>query len=354
MTMPRLAASRATDAPIQSESAGIIADATSAGEDIDECLALAAQWGARFPFPGSGGTADRFRMLAAAAEGDLTAARVLEPHADALAIVAEGIASGQVDSRLSPPGGVWGVFAAEAPNLALHARRAGESWLLDGIKPWCSLAGRLDGALVTAHCDDQRGLFLVDLHDVGVLPQRGTWISRGLRNVDSGPVHFDGVPAIAVGEPGWYLERPGFAWGGIGVAACWYGAAAALVRSLAEVLRGRSSVDRIMALHLGAADAALHAARSCLDVAAQHIDSGRADGSAGTLLAARTRAVVAESAEAVLRHVGHARGPAPLTFEETHARRVADLQIYLRQHHGERDLAELGSLALVDSPMEIR
>jgi hypothetical protein len=45
----------------------------------------------------------------------------------------------------------------------------------------------------------------------------------------------------------------------------------------------------------------------------------------------------------VLSLVGHTLGPAPLAFDETHARRVADLEIYVRQHHAERDLADLGN-----------
>ena len=39
----------------------------------------------------------------------------------------------------------------------------------------------------------------------------------------------------------------------------------------------------------------------------------------------------------------HALGPAPLAFDPDHARRVADLQLYVRQHHAERDEAALGA-----------
>jgi hypothetical protein len=55
------------------------------------------------------------------------------------------------------------------------------------------------------------------------------------------------------------------------------------------------------------------------------------------------RAVVAGAAERAIRQVGHALGPAPLAFDEEHARRVADLELYVRQHHAERDLARLGA-----------
>ena len=41
--------------------------------------------------------------------------------------------------------------------------------------------------------------------------------------------------------------------------------------------------------------------------------------------------------------VGRALGAGPLAHDREHATRVADLTVYLRQHHGERDLAALGA-----------
>jgi hypothetical protein len=46
----------------------------------------------------------------------------------------------------------------------------------------------------------------------------------------------------------------------------------------------------------------------------------------------------------VLGRVGHALGAGPLGHDGDHARRVADLTVYLRQHHAERDLEQLGRL----------
>ncbi len=53
---------------------------------------------------------------------------------------------------------------------------------------------------------------------------------------------------------------------------------------------------------------------------------------------------MAEAAERVVTTVGHALGPGPLSFDEPHLQRVADLTLYLRQHHAERDQARLGEL----------
>jgi hypothetical protein len=46
----------------------------------------------------------------------------------------------------------------------------------------------------------------------------------------------------------------------------------------------------------------------------------------------------------VLATVGRALGAGPLAHDGAHAQRVADLSVYVRQHHGERDLAALGDL----------
>jgi alkylation response protein AidB-like acyl-CoA dehydrogenase len=314
--------------------AKVSAAAAAAGENLDRCLRLAAEVGPELPLPGAGRTAERWELLSAAAAGDLTAARVLEPHADALAILAE--------ARLAALPGVWGVFAAEAPGARLEARQDGNgAWRLSGRKPWCSLGGHLDRALVTALTPAGRRLFAVDLRAPGVTARPGTWVSRGLRAVDSGPVDFDSVPADPVGPTGWYLERPGFSWGGMGVAACWLGGARALVDRLTDALAERPD-NALRDLNLGRADLAQWAAERALHAAADEVDEGRATGAAGEMLALRVRGVVAESAERVLTEVGHALGPAPLAFEEVHARRVADLTIYLRQHHAERDVADIG------------
>jgi hypothetical protein len=45
-----------------------------------------------------------------------------------------------------------------------------------------------------------------------------------------------------------------------------------------------------------------------------------------------------------MHRVGRALGAGPLSHNEAHSRRVADLTVYLRQHHAERDLAELAAL----------
>jgi alkylation response protein AidB-like acyl-CoA dehydrogenase len=113
-----------------------------AGEDTSTALGLAQEFGRMLPEPGRGDTATRWAILAAAGRENLTVGRVLEAHSDALAILAE---AGE-----PVPAGTWGVFAAEAAPYRLEARECGGQVVLHGVKPWCSLAGQLDAALITA------------------------------------------------------------------------------------------------------------------------------------------------------------------------------------------------------------
>lgn len=311
--------------------------AVAAAGSVSRALALAAELGARTPLPGGGSTLTLWETLATIAAADLSVARTIEPHLDAVAILRQ--------AELSVAAGTWGVFAAEAPGHRLEAHHSFNNdgdWQLTGRKPWCSLAGNLDYAIVTAHVPDgERRAFSVDLRQPTVQAIRGTWVSRGLAAVDSGPIDFDAASARPVGADNWYLQRDGFAWGGLGVAACWYGGAVGIARRLLRSV-GERTPDQVALMYLGEVDRHLYAARGALAAAATDIDAGRAHGAAGALLAARVRGVVADAAEAILRMVGHGLGPAPLALEEDHARRVADLQVYLRQHHAERDAAALG------------
>lgn len=298
---------------------------------------LAASNSLDLPFPGEGRTAERFRALAAFAAQDTVLGRLAEAHADAAAILHELGASTPL------PGQVWGVWAAEPPEPVLRAHPTREGWILQGRKPWCSGATICSHALVTARTDEGRGLFAVSLTQPTVHAVPDSWHAVGMRESDSGAVDFEGAAATPVGEPGAYLTRPGFWHGAVGVAACWYGSACEIVRPLhARAVSGRADAHALA--HLGAVTAGLHAARTALRSAAIQIDSGQpADPVARRARARAVRAVVEAAATDTLDRVGRALGAAPLCMDAAHARRVADLTVYLRQSHAEADLAELGN-----------
>ncbi|MFZ2014237.1 MAG: hypothetical protein WAV00_10480, partial [Nocardioides sp.] len=329
-----------------------------AAPGLDAAARVAHDLGPWVPLPAQGDTLTLWESLASLGAADLTLARVAEPHLDALAILREARRHSAIDEHDWNQCGGWGgarlwqVYAAEG-SKRLTATGGDGGWQLTGVKPWCSVADLASHALVTAWAGDERRLFAVDLFQEGVrrpdegsfAGQSASWASRGLSQVRSTALTFDSVRAIAVGGPEWYLRRPGFAWGGAGVAAIWYGACAALARTLRRATRARAP-DQVALLHLGAVDTAQTRARAVLVEAATVADDPQTSADEAVLVCQRVRQVAADSADEILTRVGHALGPAPLTGDAAHARRVADLTVYLRQHHAERDLARQGSMVL--------
>jgi len=334
----------------------------SAVGDVPGLLAIAKDIGATAPKPGEGNTGKLWELLASVTAVDVAAGRILEPHLDAMAILSQaGVQDASQDASQSGNDagqqGVWGVFAAEGPGLKLEAKRAGNgSYVLSGSKPWCSLAGQLDGAVITAHTEaNSRAAFAVDLKHPGVRAETPAWTSRGLQEIPSGTVHFDQVPAQPVGGQGWYFQRPGFAWGGMGVAACWLGGAVAVARDFAAALtkaadNGRKP-DQVALASLGEIDRIITSATSHLAQTAERIDSGDLTESGEDHFspwpeALRIRGTVATAVERVQTLVSQNLGPGPLAFDDEYGKRMADLALYIRQHHAMRDDAQLGALAL--------
>jgi hypothetical protein len=109
----------------------------------------------------------------------------------------------------------------------------------------------------------------------------------------------------------------------------------------------RRPLHALALAHAGAVDAGLASSWALLADAAHRIDAAPADlAGAAQLTAGRARAAVEQVATDVIARTGRALGAAPLALDGEHARRVADLELYLRQSHAERDLEQLGGLAL--------
>lgn len=329
----------------------VLADAersAAIGAGIRSTLEWCVRSGRSIPQMGEGDTAGLWDLLAATAHRDVATARILEPHVDALGILRQAgtdLTAGRDPWRLlsiaADDDSSWGVFAAEGSGLRVEAVETSQGWTLTGTKPWCSLAAHLSHALVTASVGDQRRLFAVALRTPEVHPHDGPWVARGLADIVSAPVDFDGARGVPVGAPGWYLERAGFAWGGMSVAACWWGGALA-VREALMAAASSERADQVAFVHAGRSDAALWGARAVLREAAELIDM-RADIDM-RLLAERVRCTVADAVSTTLAEADAALGPGPLVVDDSYARRVADLHLYLRQHHGLRDSARIARL----------
>jgi len=292
------------------------------------------------PLPGSGRTWERFAFLAHIAETSPALARLVEGHLDALAIMAELGTPAPAYARL-------GVWAAE-PGQHVAAHRTSAGWRLDGVKPYASGANELTHALITARDGEDRLLFLVS--SSGWTSRPGTWQAVGMAGSDSPTVDVAATlpDSGLVGAPGSYLGRPGFWHGGLGVAAVWHGGAVGVAAALRQAADARH-ISPHAAAHLGGVEVALVAAESVLRDGARAIDDDPLDlAGVGQRRAMIARAAVERSATEVLDRVGRALGAGPLCHDRAHARRVADLTVYLRQSHAEADLEALGRMVAGD------
>ncbi|MFZ6648013.1 acyl-CoA dehydrogenase [Undibacterium sp. TJN25] len=298
------------------------------------------------PLPGHGETFTRWKILAAVAGRDLSLVKLFEGHTDALAILAE------LGTVIDDERRTWGVWCAEPPDARVTLSEVnGETGAvtLSGRKAWCSGARDLSHALVS--CWNPSGvpcLAMVDLRQAAVLITDEGWHAVGMAASGSVDVRFTNAIAKQVGKPNAYVHRPGFWHGGAGIAACWYGASCGLAERLRSLLHKQMvtateaapGADPHRLAQLGDIDIALRSAAAVLRDAAAQIDQYPLQDAMA--LALRTRLTVEATASKVLALATRALGAGPLCREPEFARAAADLPVFLRQSHAERDLAALG------------
>jgi hypothetical protein len=306
-------------------------------------VATFASWCDRacaWPLPGSGNTARRWSLLAGLGAEDLALVRLVEAHADAVAIVAE------LGGPSVSPGQRWGVWAAGPPG-SVTASAEGGVWRLKGTKAWCSGATIVTHALVDAATGTGQRLFAVDVRDPEVDTGEAAWDGIGMAAADTRQVSFGEVAATPIGGSGSYLDRPGFWAGAIGVAACWSGGAAQVARTLHKAARTRR--DPHLLAHLGGVHVALYENVAVLAAAADEVD--RRPNADHAVLARSVRSTVEQNAAEVMTRVGRALGPGPMAHDGEYAQLVADLTVYIRQHHAEVDLEALGRQVAEGEPI---
>jgi alkylation response protein AidB-like acyl-CoA dehydrogenase len=291
------------------------------------------------PLPGSGHTARRWAALACWGGRDLSLARLAEGHVDALAILAEG-------GRTPVPGALYGVWASRSGGATVRLEQRESGRVLAGTLRFCSGARVLDRALVVADAAagtpaPERLLLDVDVTAAGVEPLPGGWRTAAMADADTLDVAFHDAHVAdgdLVGEPGWYVDRPGFVLGGAGVAAVWWGGAAGVIDRVLGHLRPVPDAHQLA--HVGELHTALAATDALLRQTAAAVDADPA-GDHG-LAVGTVRAAAERVAREVVDRAPRIVGPGPLSRDDGLARALADLALYVRQHHAERDHAALG------------
>jgi hypothetical protein len=313
--------------------------------------------------------------LLALGRTDIPLSRLAEGHVDALRIIAQAGAE-------ATPGALYGVWASRSQQTGIRASQAatGGGFRLDGTLRFASGAGLLDRALVPVWLDDGAHL-LVDLPVGGLPVDASVWRTSAMAASRSHELQLDGVLMDAgaqVGAPDFYLSRPGFFPGGVGVAACWAGGGARLLDLLQERLTGPSPAQQVrlgrLRTDLAVAVAVVRSAAVVLDgldPAVWGDDPStvwRDDPSAvwggdpprpsmGSRrwrcgnppsevdlegLATEVRSAVADAVRRMVAEARLAAGPAGMAMDEGLSHAVLDLELYALQQNSDADALLLG------------
>lgn len=303
--------------------------------DLGSALrSLSAQGALDLPHPGEGRTAERWRRLAEISRSDVSIARLVEAHVDAVSILHEA-------GRVATPSALYGVWAAEGSGTPLRLE-GGIHPRLVGVKPFCTGAGLVDRALVTARVDGGVALVDVDARDAAIRFDAADWVVPAFAATQTATATFDSVEAgDLVGTTGWYLDRVGFWHGACGPATCWAGGVVGLVDRAVELACAKDPEPHRDA-HVGALAAIRWELLALLDRAGHEIDAAPTDLVAARVRARSFRHLVDRAAAEAIDRFGRAFGPRPLVSDHDVIRRIAEVQLYVRQCHAERDLEALG------------
>lgn len=298
--------------------------------------------GVSLPMPGQGDTAKRHRKLLDWGRHDLSAGRLFEAHTDAIAILHQA-------GRVPRAGAVYGVWAANRPGARLNVQIEGKGdhdVVISGSKAFCTGVTLCDAALVTATVANSESTVLLDL-DVrelckisAITTNCDDWSTPAFATTATGTIYLSSEVRIAaadlIGPPDWYLNRPGFWHGAIGPAAVWAGGAIGLIDRALQ----RQSDEPYQQAQFGALIALAWHFHAVLDSAGHEIDSDPEDHHHQAVTRALSvRHLIERSATEVLDRFGQATGPNLLAFDANVARRHAELSLYIRQCHGNKDLA---------------
>jgi hypothetical protein len=294
----------------------------------------------QLPLPGAGKTAERHSHLMQIGREDLSLAKLAEAHWDAVSILAEA-------GRPCAPGALYAVWASEIPGKALQLVKTDSGYQINGSKMFCSGTGMVDRALVTVSIPESR-LVDIDLraNSESIEVDLSAWTTEAFRLTRTGAVTFRGAEVTErdfVGDPGWYLSRPGFWHGACGPAACWAGGVAGLV----DFARKSKRDDAHTLAHLGAMVANAWMMEACLDLAGREIDEEPLNCVRAQIRALRLRHLIEQASTDTLRRFARAYGPQPLSMNHEISQRYREAELYLRQSHAERDLESLARLSLL-------
>jgi alkylation response protein AidB-like acyl-CoA dehydrogenase len=298
--------------------------------------------------PGQG--AQLLDFLQALGTANLSVGRIVEAHVNALRLI---MRCGNDKMREEAAtavraGGLFALWVTDAPGeSALRFEREGRALILRGGKAFCSGAGHVSHAVVTATEDglDAPRLLMLDLgrgERVSPLP---TTMS-GMRAAVTGQVDFSKLRVDAgriIGQPGDYMREPDFSAGAWRSSAVALGGLRALLGLLgnALVMRGRDS-DPHQRMRYGETLMAYRTGQLWLEQAGQTAEDLTAPPEHIVATVGLARTIVERACLDGIERVQRSLGLSAFLSGTAVERVARDLQTYLRQPAIDEVLVQAG------------
>ena len=282
---------------------------------------------------GAAGAAEMLRLVG---RGHLATGRLFEGHVNAVKLVVRygGPAVVARVADVARAGGLVGLWVTDGAE-ALRVRGG----VLEGGKVFCSGAGHVGHALVTAEGEDGTVMALVEVAEGRA--QAGAMRLSGMRAAVTGRVELSGVVAEVVGGVGDYLRQPEFSAGAWRTSAVTLGGVEALVAvAVGELVRRGRAGNAHQAARIGAMLMAQESAGLWVRKAARVAESAVEDAGDVAGYVNLARLAVERAGLEVIGLVQRGLGLGGLVAGHPAERLMRDLAVYLRQPAPDETLTE--------------
>ena len=284
-------------------------------------------------------------LLTLLGRGNLALGRLLEAHVNALRLIVrfgDRAVCGQA-ARDAADGHLFGLWVTDPPGSGLRLLPGG---VLDGDKQFCSGAGHVTRAVVTAEDPGGQTRLAYASLEEGVAASPLSGGLAGMRAAATGQVRFRHAPALPFGAPGDYLREPDFSCGAWRTSAVTLGGLQALAEELRRqlVARGRQH-DPHQQARVGETLIAVETARLWIAAAAVRAESPQADAEAIAYVGL-ARLAVERACLDTMERAHRSLGVAALLRSNPVERLCRDLATYLRQPAADMVLTEAAAAAM--------
>ncbi|WP_254070247.1 acyl-CoA dehydrogenase family protein [Acidisphaera sp. L21] len=289
-------------------------------------------------------------LLRLLGRANLALGRLVEAHINALRLVFR-LADPALQQRVAQDakdGKLVGLWVTDPPGDGLRISADG---MLNGHKQFCSGAGHIDAAVVTA-LDEAGGARLVYVPiGTGLTASPLTGGLSGMRAATTGQVAFDSAAGTVFGKPDDYLAEPDFSCGAWRTSAVTLGGLEALSQQLRSQLVSRHRHgDPHQQARVGQAMIATETARLWMAEAAVQAESEPNDIPAAISYVGQARLAVERACLEVMELSQRSLGVAAFLRSNPVERICRDLSTYLRQPAADMVLTEAAIFGMENIP----